>query len=98
MPPKTCSLLKDLPMIHSELPIFQLQDQLRDPWALAEYLVTSDIRLVRAEFLWQLWRQQRSLPRRQEAEEEVVMCNGPQVATRAEDGRIGGKWGVFWRC
>lgn len=56
------------------------QDQLRDPWALAEYLVTSDIRLVRAEFLWQLWRQQRSLPRRQEAEEEVVMCNGHQLS------------------
>lgn len=56
------------------------QDQLRDPWALAEYLVSSDTRLVRAEFLWQLWRQQRSLPRRQEAEEEMVMCNGQQLS------------------
>ena len=65
-----------------------VQDQLRDPWALAEYLVTSDTRLVRAEFLWQLWRQRRSLPRRQEAEEETVTCNGAPVATTGGAGTL----------
>ncbi|CAJ1387592.1 unnamed protein product [Effrenium voratum] len=36
--------------------------------SFAEYLISSDVKLVRAEFMWHLQRQGQALPRRQEAE------------------------------
>ena len=39
-----------------------------DPVALADFLVGADIRLVRAEYVWNLYESKKLLPRRQEAE------------------------------
>ena len=39
-----------------------------DPVALADFLVSADIRLVRAEYVWNLYESKKLLPRRQEAE------------------------------
>ena len=41
-----------------------------DPLALANFLTSADIRLVRAEYVWSLCEAQKLLPRRQEAEDQ----------------------------
>ena len=43
-------------------------DDLQDPKAFIEFLISANIRLVRLEFLFELHEEGRSLPRRQEAE------------------------------
>ena len=43
-------------------------DDLQDPKAFIEFLISANIRLVRLEFLLELHEQGRALPRRQEAE------------------------------
>ena len=43
-------------------------DDLQDPKAFIEFLISANIRLVRLEFLLELHEEGRSLPRRQEAE------------------------------
>eukprot|EP00434_Breviolum_minutum_P016480 symbB.v1.2.014527.t1/scaffold1031.1/size143042/2 len=55
-----------------ELPEPENQEEVRvdleDPAALATFLITADIKLVRAEYLFHLMTEDRRLPRRQEAE------------------------------
>ena len=49
-------------------PILPGDDDLQDPKAFIEFLISANIRLVRLEFLLELHEDGRSLPRRQEAE------------------------------
>ncbi|CAE7383523.1 NLRC3 [Symbiodinium sp. CCMP2592] len=51
---------------------------LQDPEAVAAYLQHADIRLIRAEYLYELVKQKRTLPRRQEVE-EWALVRGAEV-------------------
>ncbi|CAE7525324.1 NLRC3 [Symbiodinium microadriaticum] len=52
-----------------------------DPMDLANFLITANIRLVRAEFLWNLCKAKGSIPRRQEAEDDYFeTAEGKQSA------------------
>ncbi|CAE7254094.1 NLRC3 [Symbiodinium natans] len=48
---------------------------------LARFLVTADIRFVRAEFLWSLCETRRVIPRRQEAEQKYFETEGMGIRT-----------------
>ncbi|CAE7575706.1 NLRC3 [Symbiodinium sp. CCMP2456] len=57
-----------------------------DAMDLAQFLISADIRLVRAEFLWSLCEAQASIPRRQEAEDESFETpQGKQTALVRHD-------------
>jgi len=58
----------------------EIKYQSDDPIGLANFLQNSDVRLIRAEFIWHLCNERRLLPRRQEAHEFFDGPSGRQSA------------------